>query len=137
MSETSERDLPSTFSQLVIMLATSALQQLGQIPDPSGQQPTVSLEGAQGMIDLLEMLEAKTQGNLDDAEAKMLRESLTMLRLQFVEVKQATGGRTAAASQPSEPSPSDEKSAPQAPSSADSSPPPDSDSKTKFRKSYG
>lgn len=136
MSDPSERELPSTFSQLVIMLATSALQQLGQIPDPSGKQATVSLEGAQGMIDLLEMLEAKTKGNLDDAESKILRESLTMLRLQFVEVKQATGGRSP---QPPPPSaPTGEKPTADSPPPADSKPgADDAETKTKFRKSYG
>lgn len=135
MSESKEHEMPSTFSQLVIMLATTALQQLGQIPDPSGKQPDISLEGAQGMIDLLEMLEAKTKGNLDEAEGKMLRESLTMLRLQFVEVKQATGGRQQSRPNTEErphASPSEPASEP-----APEKPDEDSQSKTKFRKSYG
>ncbi len=133
-SNPNAQELPSTFSQLVIMLATSALQQLGQIPDPSGNEPTISLEGAQAMIDLLEMLEAKTQGNLDEAETKMLRESLTMLRLQFVEVKQAKGGKASAAEK-SAPVQPDESTAP---ASTEEAPKPSTEeSKTKFRKSYG
>lgn len=133
-SNPNAQELPSTFSQLVIMLATSALQQLGQVPDPSGKEPTISLEGAQAMIDVLEMLETKTQGNLDEAETKMLRESLTMLRLQFVEVKQAQGGK-APATEKSAPTQPDESAA-QAPVEE---PPPaaSEESKTRFRKSYG
>lgn len=126
--------MPSTFSQLAIMLATSALQQLGQIPDPSGESAPVSLEGAQGMIDLLEMLEVKTQGNLDEAESKILKESLTMLRLQYVEVKQAKGASAPAP----EPAPAQPDSTPPPASDPTEPPPaPAEESKTKFRKSYG
>lgn len=143
MSEAAQnkQDLPSTFSQLVIMIATSALQQLGQIPDPSGKRPEVHLEGAQGMIDILETLNEKTKGNLDTAEEKMLSESLTMLRLQFVEVKQAQGGERPPASAPTD-------SAPQEPTTpagdADQEPVietpktrEEGENKTRYRKSYG
>ena len=40
-------------------------------------------------IDQLEMLERKTKGNLDKREERLLRESLTTLRLTFVEVVDA------------------------------------------------
>ena len=136
-SQTNPPPPPSMFTQLVIMIATSALQQLGQVPDPSGQSGPISLEGAQGMIDILETLETKTQGNLDSAEQKMLKESLTMLRLHYVEVAQHRGDRPA----PEAPPPS----APPAPE-ADAAAPQDEtvqggteqqESKTRYRKSYG
>lgn len=140
-AEENKQDLPSTFSQLVIMIATSALQQLGQIPDPSGKRPEVHLEGAQGMIDILETLNEKTKGNLDTAEEKMLSESLTMLRLQFVEVKQAQGGGRPSASAPTDSAPLE----PAAPAGdADQEPvietpkkQEETENKTRYRKSYG
>lgn len=132
-------ELPSTFSQLVIMIATSALQQLGQVPDPSGQRSPVNLEGAQGMIDILEALNVKTKGNLDEAENKILNESLTMLRLQYVEAAKAKGQQP-----PEEATQTTENSnstAPKATPPSDQEPiqsPPDSgESKTRYRKSYG
>lgn len=124
------RELPSPFSQLVIMIATSALQQLGQMPGPDGGRPDVQLEGAQGLIDILEMLSDKTQGNLDDAEGKMLKDTLTMLRLQYVEARNAMSSQK-------ETPPSEPRDAPR----DDSAPPPppdeDRESKTRYRKSYG
>jgi hypothetical protein len=125
MSEETKREpgVPSEFSQLVIMIATSALHQLGQIADPSGK-PEINLVGAQGMIDILETLSVKTKGNLDPEEQKMLTDSLTMLRLHYVEVAQARP----AGSPPPAPEP---EVVPPAESAAAS------ESKTKYRKSYG
>lgn len=136
---------PSSFSQLVVMIATSALQQLGQVPDPSGQQSPVSLAGAQGMIDILEMLNAKTKGNLDGQEQKMLTESLTMLRFQYVEVAQAKGKppadsqpqRTGSATPPPEPGAAAGKQTEQPPLETAGSEETSGESKTRFRKSYG
>lgn len=134
------QELPSTFSQLVIMIATSALQQLGQIPDPSGAPPEVNLEGAQGMIDILETLETKTAGNLDDGEKKMLSESLTMLRMQYVEVAQTRKSGDATPPPPAaQPAPetaeqtaADEIQTPPAGGAEEPA-----ENKTRFRKSYG
>ncbi len=132
-------ELPSTFSQLVIMIATSALQQLGQVPDPSGQQSPVNLDGAQGMIDILETLNQKTKGNLDEAENKILNESLTMLRLQYVEIAKAKGQQApASGEQPSEaPEPETPKPSPAADQEPVQPPPDSGESKTRYRKSYG
>ncbi|MBU0676991.1 MAG: DUF1844 domain-containing protein [Verrucomicrobia bacterium] len=79
-------DPPSEFSQLVIMLATSAMQQMGRIPNPSTGKAEVSLEGAQATIDILDMLAKKTRGNLDADEERLLGQSLHSLRLSYVDV---------------------------------------------------
>lgn len=106
---------PSPFSQLIIMLATSALQQMGKIVDPRIGKAEVSLEGAQATIDLLEMLGQKTRGNLDDEEERLLGSTLTSLRLNYVEtINQGPGEPAApvetpppapAAGEPGEPAP--------------------------------
>lgn len=142
-TQTGQQQAPSTFSQLVIMIATSALQQLGQVPDPSGKRGEVHLDGAQGMIDVLDVLKEKTQGNLDEGETKMLNESLTMLRMQYVEAAKATGQDPSKPSAPTDnapPSPAAEEGA--ASSQADepiqsSSSSDDTEEKTRYRKSYG
>ena len=132
---------PSSFSQLVVMIATSALQQLGQVPDPSGQQSPVSLAGAQGMIDILEMLSAKTKGNLDDQEQKMLTESLTMLRFQYVEVAQDKGkqetGTPPRAPADAAPDGKPGRAPDQPPLETTGSAEASGESKTRYRKSYG
>jgi len=132
-----EQELPSTFSQLVIMIATSALQQLGQIPDPSGQRGEVHLDGAQGMIDILETLNEKTKGNLDEGEKKILSESLTMLRIQYVEIAKAMKGSSKpdASKEPpaAEPGVGESKAGETIEKPAGDS----GESKTRYRKSYG
>ena len=44
-----------------------------------------NLQAAQSTIDMLDMLEAKTRGNLGDAEAKLLKGVLADLKLNYVE----------------------------------------------------
>lgn len=140
------QELPSTFSQLVIMIATSALQQLGQVPDPSGKQSEVNLDGAQGMIDILEALNTKTKGNLDEGEKKIIDESLTMLRMQYVEIAQAQGesGRREVERQPSnegaapaDTPPQGEQAKPEPDIAQPGSEPEQKENKTRYRKSYG
>ncbi|NKB24292.1 MAG: DUF1844 domain-containing protein [Kiritimatiellae bacterium] len=80
---------PSLFSQLIIMLATSALQQMGRMPDPATGKLETSLENAQATIDILDMLSQKTKGNLDADEEKMMGDTLTSLRLNYVQAIQA------------------------------------------------
>jgi hypothetical protein len=45
----------------------------------------VDLEAAQFTIDILEMIEAKTAGNLDSDEQRLLKDTLSSLRLNYVE----------------------------------------------------
>lgn len=77
-----------TFVGLIQDLYATGLLQLGAELQP-GQPPHVDLEGARETIDLLGMLEQKTQGNLDVQEGRLLTRALDELRLAYVEVKQA------------------------------------------------
>lgn len=78
--------LTINFSTFIISLSTQALAHLGEIPDPVQGRVTVDLIGAKQLIDILGMLEAKTKGNLDEAEAPLLEHCLYDLRLKYVEV---------------------------------------------------
>ena len=73
------------FAQLVMQQANMALMLLGKIPDPTNGQTMRDVEAARLFIDQLEMLAAKTKGNLSAAESTLLNQSLTALRLAFVE----------------------------------------------------
>ena len=80
-----------TFASLVLSLSTSALLHLGIVPRAEGDAPAeskseVNLPMARQVIDILEMLEIKTQGNLDKDEAAMFEQVLHDLHMRFVEV---------------------------------------------------
>jgi hypothetical protein len=74
------------FATFVVSLSTSALVHMGRVPDPqTGQPADKNLGAARETIDLLELLQAKTAGNLDAEEARLLQSLLYELRMQFVE----------------------------------------------------
>ena len=79
------------FTQLIYMFHTSAMQGLGKIADPTGQV-TRNLEYVSQTIDLMEMLKAKTNGNISEDIEKVLDGMLSELRLNYVDekVKQET-----------------------------------------------
>ncbi len=81
------------FLHLVSMLSMSALQELGKLKNALTGKVEVRLEAAQATIDLLAMLEAKTRGNRDAEEDKALKDSLTMLQMNYVESAEAATAR--------------------------------------------
>jgi hypothetical protein len=97
------------FVQLVLMLSGSALQQMGKLIDPQSKKAQINIEAAQATIDLLDMIEAKTKGNLDKEEERMLRDTLMSLKMNFVETMEAGGGEPAPAGQPQQPPATEEK----------------------------
>jgi hypothetical protein len=72
------------FLQLVVQQSSMAMMMMGKTPNPQTGQTMRDLEAAQLFIDQLEMLEAKTRGNLSKAEEAMLKQTLMMLRMAFV-----------------------------------------------------
>jgi ABC-type transporter Mla subunit MlaD len=73
------------FQGLVISLAAATMQHLGKTLNPATNKIEKNLEAAQATIDMLDMLAAKTRGNLSDAEAKLLMSVLSELKLNYVE----------------------------------------------------
>ena len=79
---------PAELSGLVSMLATQAFFALGLVRaqgEPEGEKEP-DLEMAKFNIDLLAMLEEKTKGNLTDQEAKVLKDTVSQLRMAFVQM---------------------------------------------------
>ena len=76
------------FEALLSSLAMEAFIHLGDTPHPATQRPEPNLQQAKYVIDLLGMLEKKTQGNLSPTEAQQLSEVLYQLRMRFVEKTQ-------------------------------------------------
>ena len=75
------------FSTFVLSLNSSALVQLGLLEDPASGQKTKNIIMAKQTIDLLAMLEKKTQGNLTSDEANILKNILYELRMLYIKGK--------------------------------------------------
>jgi hypothetical protein len=72
------------FASFLISLGTQAFMHLGEIPNPLTQQREKELPAAKQMIDLLAILQTKTQGNLTADEERLLQQLLFDLRLRYV-----------------------------------------------------
>ena len=81
MPETAEAD--PRFNEFVLFQAQNAGLFLGQIPHPQTGEKSMNLRAAQSVIDSLEMLAAKTRGNLTETETKLLTMALQNLRPLF------------------------------------------------------
>ena len=138
-----EFDGDPRFAHLVVMLSSTAMQQLGKLVHPATGKAEIDLEGAQMMIDLLEGLESKTKGNLSEDEKRMLSESLMGLRMNFVHVIQAVqaaqAGKAGATPEPGPAEAGEKPSAPPPPEfeAPKPGPKPGDDEGKKFHKSYG
>jgi hypothetical protein len=74
------------FMQLLYMVHTSAMQGLGKMTDPTGKVSR-NLEYVSQTIDLMEMLNNKTKGNISEDIEKILDGMLSELRLNYDEEK--------------------------------------------------
>ena len=76
------------FAALVSMLVTQALFALGllEVKGQEGQAKEPDLELAKYNIDMLEILEEKTKGNLTEEEKKVLENTLSQVRMAYVQV---------------------------------------------------
>ena len=125
-----EMQQTALFAHLLMQQTNMAMMLLGKMPHPETGETTKDLDSARIFIDTLEMLEAKTKGNLSNEENRLLKQALMSVRMSFVE---AAESKEPAAPQPSDPPgaqsvPSQEK----APESSD----PEEEHKKKFSKKY-
>lgn len=147
MSESSAQDQMNKilFTNLIMMLSSSAMQQLGKMVNPMTNKTEVNLEGAQLTIDMLSMIKEKTAGNLDEEENRLLTDTLSSLQLNYVETSKSAPAdkQEPPASEPSsdQAAPAEEKAAAdkeEGPSAQEPSSSPDADKKDpKYHKSYG
>lgn len=100
------------FAQLVLQQTNLALMLLGKVPNPQSGETRRDLDGARLFIDQLEMLEAKTRGNLAREEARLLQQSLMTLRLAFVEAVDASAPAAGGAADVSSAAAGEPKAAP-------------------------
>jgi hypothetical protein len=80
------------FAVLVYSFATSALYHMGFAADPeTGRPGERNLPLARQNIEILELIERKTRGNLDADEARLLEGLLYEVRMRFVEASRPPG----------------------------------------------
>ena len=92
LAEDQNRDMPKvSFPQFVFMQYQQAKMMLGDIPNPLSGKNEVNLPMARYTIDVLEVMEEKTKGNLTEDESKLLGDILHDLRISFVYKQQEKG----------------------------------------------
>lgn len=83
------------FTFFLSTLSMQAMIALGDVPHPATNQAQLDLEQARYMVDVLAMLQQKTNGNLTPEESELLQSVLYELRMRYVarlnEIQQAGG----------------------------------------------
>ena len=79
------------FLHLILGLQQSGMMTLGKLMNPMTRKIERNLEVAKDTIDTLEAIEARTQGNLEPDEARVLRQVLTELRMNYVDELKKSG----------------------------------------------
>ena len=72
------------FSSFLLSLSSSVLLHLGEIADPQSGEKKKDLVLAKQSIDIINLLQEKTKGNLTQEEEKLLEHLLYDLRMRFV-----------------------------------------------------
>ena len=83
---------PPSFEFLVYSLKAQAEMQLGLLRLSEDQPEEPNLPGARHAIDMLAMISAKTKGNLEFDEQRLIDNALTELRFRFVQTLEKAGG---------------------------------------------
>jgi hypothetical protein len=136
------------FVQFIMVQAQNILYVLGRIPTPEGERLPPNLQAAKMMIDHLDLIALKTQGNLNPQEEKILKEALQQVQMAFVEASGGTPPSMMPDRGPQMEMPDLEEQAepeesgvreepPVKAQSAPTSPPEPGEDKKKFFKSYG
>jgi hypothetical protein len=77
------------FAGFVLSLATTAAVHFGDIPDPNtGERVEPNVAAAGQMIEILDMLQQKTKGNLLEPEAQLIDDLLYELRMRYVQAQE-------------------------------------------------
>jgi hypothetical protein len=95
MSEVRPARDAALFLQLVLGLQQSAMIAMGKLMNPITRKVEADLAAARDTIDTLAALEARTRGNLEPDEARVLQQALAGLRLNYVDELKRSGSEAA------------------------------------------
>jgi hypothetical protein len=79
------------FSTFIFSLFSSALIQLGDMADPITGKLEKNLQAAKQTIDILDVLTKKTEGNLSDEEANLLKNASAELKWKYIDAVKEKG----------------------------------------------
>ena len=91
MSEALPSRQAALFLQLILGLQQSAMISLGKLMNPMSRTVETNLDIARDTIDTLAALEARTKGNLEPDEARVLAQVLSELRMNYVDEVKRSG----------------------------------------------
>src|ERR1700682_3943557 len=86
---------PASFINFAMSIASNAASSLGLMEHPVTRKREVDLELGKHWIDVLGMLQKKTQGNLTAQEVQIVEDWRSDLRMQFVSLTSATARKAA------------------------------------------
>ena len=79
---------PVTIEHVIQSIYLSAVVAMGAATEP-GQKPRIDIMGARQSIDMLTVIQEKTQGNLSEKEQRLLQNMLFEARMMFLEITNA------------------------------------------------
>ena len=82
---TDNQKVDQHFLNIIMVFATSCWQHLGKIPNQMTGKTSKDMMQAQIAIEILDMLNRKTKGNLTSEEEKLLLNTLTDLQLNYAD----------------------------------------------------
>src|SRR5258708_6606719 len=86
---------PASFINFAMSIASNAASSLGLMEHPVTRKREVDLELGKHWIDVLGMLQKKTEGNLTPQEAQIVEAWLADLRMQYVSLTSASSPKAA------------------------------------------
>jgi hypothetical protein len=73
------------FNSFILSLASTAFIHLGELEDPVTHTQEINVPAARQLIDIIDMLHAKTRGNLEPKEEEFMQGILYELRMKYSE----------------------------------------------------
>ena len=83
MDEVLQSEESQRFFSLISMLQRSAMMHIGMLPDEEGMIH-FNMAEAKAAIDLLDTLQTRTKGNLEEVEETILKGLISELKMHFV-----------------------------------------------------
>jgi hypothetical protein len=83
--ENKQQNVDALYIGLIMSLEASAMQSMGKMMNPMTGKTEKNLQQAQMTINMLDMIEKKTAGNLNPEEEKLTKRILYQLRMNYLD----------------------------------------------------